>query len=54
MTPVYIPARPNGNLLNIKLVNANALNDLLTTFPGSSNAASPAVYILILNFEECD
>jgi hypothetical protein len=54
MTPVYIPARPNGNLLNIKLVNANALNDLLTTFPGSVNAASPAVYILILNFEECD
>jgi hypothetical protein len=54
MTPVYIPARPNSNLLNIKLVNANALNDLLTTFPGSVNSASPAVYILMLNFEECD
>jgi hypothetical protein len=54
MTPVYIPARPNCNLLNIRLVNANALNDLLTTFPGSSTPASPAVYILILNFEECD
>jgi hypothetical protein len=54
MTPVYIPARPNGNLLNIKLVNADSLNVLLTTFPGSVNAASPAVYILILNFEECD
>ena len=54
MTPVYIPARPNGNLLNIRLVNADALNVLLTTFPGSVNAASPAVYILILNFEECD
>jgi hypothetical protein len=54
MTPVYIPARPNANLLRIRLVNANALNDLLTTFPGSVNAASPAVYILMLNFEECD
>jgi hypothetical protein len=54
MTPVYIPARPNANLLRIRLVNANALNDLLTTFPGSSTPASPAVYILILNFEECD
>ena len=54
MTPVYIPARPNGNLLNIRLVNADALNVLLTTFPGSVNAASPAVYILMLNFEECD
>jgi hypothetical protein len=54
MTPVYIPARPNGNLLNIRLVNAEALNVLLTTTPGSVNAASPAVYILMLNFEECD
>ena len=54
MTPVYIPSRPNNNLLNIRLVSADALNVLLTTFPGSVNAASPAVYILMLNFEECD
>jgi len=54
MSPVYIPSRPNSNLLNIKLVNADNFNNLLTTFPGSGNAASPAVYILILNFEECD
>jgi hypothetical protein len=54
MTPVYIPTRPNGNLLNIKLVNANALNDLLTTTPTSGSPASPAIYVLMLNFEECD
>ena len=54
MTPVYIPVRPNGNLLRIRLVNADDLNVLLTTFPGSGTAVSPAVYILMLNFEECD
>ena len=53
MSPVYIPMRPNGNLLNIRLVNADSLNGLLTTFPGSGSAASPANYILILTFEEC-
>ena len=53
MSPVYIPVRPNGNLLRIRLVNADNFNNLLTTFPGSVNAASPAVYILILSFEEC-
>ena len=53
MSPVYIPVRPNGNLLNIRLVNSDSLNVLLTTFPGSGAAASPAVYILILTFEEC-
>jgi len=54
MTPVYLPIRPNGNLLNIKLVNVNDLNTLLTTTITSGIAASPANYILILNFEECD
>jgi hypothetical protein len=54
MTPVYIPSRPNGNLLNIKLVNADALTNLLTTTSGSGTPASPANYVLMLNFEECD
>jgi hypothetical protein len=54
MTPVYIPARPNGNLLNIKLVRAEDLNVLLTTTPQSGAAASPANYVLMLSFEECD
>jgi hypothetical protein len=54
MSPVYIPMRPNGNLLNIKLVNADALNVLLTTTPTSGTSANPANYILMLNFEECD
>ena len=54
MSPVYIPMRPNGNLLNIRLVNADNFNTLLTTTPTSGSAANPANYILILNFEECD
>jgi hypothetical protein len=54
MTPVYIPSRPNGNLLNIRLVRAEDLNVLLTTTPQSGAAASPANYILMLSFEECD
>lgn len=54
MCPVYIPVRPNANLLNIRLVNADALNVLLTTTPTSGSAASPSSYILMLNFEECD
>lgn len=54
MSPVYIPSRPNGNLLNIRLVNADNLNVLLTTTPTSGSAANPSSYILMLNFEECD
>lgn len=54
MSPVYIPVRPNGNLLRIRLVNTNDLNSLLTTFSGSGVPASPSAYILMLNFEECD
>ena len=54
MSPVYIPSRPNGNLLNIRLVNADALNTLLTTTSTSGLPANPANYILMLNFEECD
>jgi len=54
MSPVYIPMRPNGNLLNIRLVNSDNLNNLLTTTLTSGTAASPANYILMLNFEECD
>jgi hypothetical protein len=54
MTPVYLPIRPNGNLLNIRLVNVNDLNTLLTTTLISGVAANPANYILIISFEECD
>ena len=54
MTPVFLPSRPNSNLLNIRLVNVNDLNTLLTTTITSGIAANPANYILILNFEECD
>jgi len=54
MNAVYIPTRPNGNLLNIRLVNSNDLNTLLTTTLQSQAPASPANYILMLSFEECD
>ena len=54
MSPVYIPMRPNGNLLNIRLVNTDHLNTLLTTTYTSGIPANPANYILMLNFEECD
>lgn len=53
-TPVYIPVRPNGNLLNIRLVNVNDLNTLLTTTLTSGVSANPAYYLLVLSFEECD
>ena len=53
MSPVYLPSRPNSNLLNIKLVNVNDLQSLLTTTLTSGVSANPAYYVLILSFEEC-
>ena len=52
-TPVYLPIRPNGNLLNIKLVNVNDLQTLLTTTLTSGVAVIPTNYVLIISFEEC-
>lgn len=52
-TPLYLPSRPNSNLLNIKLVNVDDLQTLLTTTLSSGVSANPSNYVLIISFEEC-